>query len=193
MCIFSLKLILVKEMIYTHKELKEKYGSDYQIQKAVKEGTIYKIEVGIYSNKKNNHYLDIFVHKYPNAIISGDSAYYYHNLTDVVPKKIFMTTDRTSSRFNDEHIVQSYSTSNYFKLGKTSIEYEGIKINIYDKERMLVELVKNKNSTPYDYYKEIINNYRKIKDSLDIYKLQEYIDIYPNGEKIISIIQDEVF
>ena len=45
MCIFSLKLILVKEMIYTHKELKEKYGSDYQIQKAVKEGTIYKIEV----------------------------------------------------------------------------------------------------------------------------------------------------
>lgn len=180
-------------MVYTHKELKEKYGSDYQIQKAVKDSNLYKIESGIYSDKQNNHYLDIFVKKYPNAIISGDSAYYYHNLTDVIPKKIFMTTDRTSGRFNDENIIQSYSTSDYFNLGKTNIEFEGVNINIYDKERMLIELVKNKNITPYDYYKEIINNYRNIKSELDVYKLQEYAIVYFNGEKLMSIIQDEVF
>jgi predicted transcriptional regulator of viral defense system len=180
-------------MVYTHKELKEKYGSDYQIQKAVKNGNLYKIESGVYSDKKSNHYLEIFTKKYPNAIISGDSAYYYHNLTDVIPKKIFMTTDRTSGRFNDKYIIQSYSTSDYFNLGKTSIEFEGIKINIYDKERMLIELIKNKNNTPYDYYKEIINNYRNIKDKLNIYKLQEYATVYSNGEKLMSIIQDEVF
>ena len=180
-------------MVYCYKELKEKFGTNYKIKKAVNDGIIYKIESGIYSNKKNNHYLEIFTKKYPNAIISGDSAYYYHNLTDVIPKKIFMTTDRTSGRFNDEHIVQSYSIDNYFNLGKTSIEYEGVKINIYNKERMLIELIKNKNVTPYDYYKEIIENYRKIKNNLDIYKLQEYADIYPNGEKIMSLIQDEVF
>ena len=180
-------------MVYTHKELKEKFGSNYQIQKAVKEGNLYKIESGIYSDKQNNHYLDIFVKKYPNAIISGDSAYYYHNLTDVIPKKIFMTTDRTSGRFNDENIIQSYSTSDYFNLGKTNIEFEGVNINIYDKERMLIELVKNKNITPYDYYKEIINNYRNIKNEIDVYKLQEYAIVYSNGEKLMSIIQDEVF
>lgn len=180
-------------MVYTHKELKKKYGSDYQINKAVKEGKLYKIESGIYSDKQNNHYLDIFVKKYPNAIISGDSAYYYHNLTDVIPKKIFMTTDRTSGRFNDDHIIQSYATTNYFNLGKTNIEFEGVNINIYDRERMLIELIKNRNNTPYDYYKEIINNYRKIKNELDVYKLQEYASVYSNGEKIITIIQDEVF
>lgn len=180
-------------MIYTYKDLIDKYGSNYQIQKAIKEKKLYKIESGIYSSKENNHYLDIFTHKYPKAIISGDSAYYYHNLTDVIPKKIFMTTDRTSGRFKDKHIIQSFSIDNYFNLGKTSIEFEGININIYDKERMLVELMKNKNSTPYDYYKEIIDNYRKIKEKLDIYKLQEYVNIYPNGEKLMSMIQDEVF
>ncbi len=180
-------------MIYTYKELKEIYESDYQIQKAVKENNLYKIESGIYSDKQNNHYLDIFVKKYPNAIISGDSAYYYHNLTDVIPRKIFMTTDRTSGRFNDEHIIQSYSTPNYFNLGKTNIEFESVNINIYDKERMLIELVKNKNNIPYDYYKEIIDNYRKIKNELDVYKLQEYASVYFNGEKLMSIIQDEVF
>ena len=181
------------KMVYTHKELKEKYGSDYQIQKAVKDGILCKIESGIYSDKKNSHYLDIFNKKYPNAIISGDSAYYYHNLTDIIPSKIFMTTDRTSGRFNDKHIIQSYSTSNYFNLGKTNIEYEGVNICIYDKERMLVELIKNKNNTSYDYYKGIIDNYRKIKNQLDIYKIQEYANVYSNGEKIMTMIQDEVF
>lgn len=180
-------------MVYNYKELKEKYNSDYKIKNAVNEGIVYKVESGIYSDKKNNHYLEIFAKKYPNAIVSGDSAYYYHNLTDVIPNKIFMTTDRTSGRFNDEHIIQSYSIDTYFNLGKTTIEYEGVKINIYDKERMLIELVKNKNATPYDYYKEIIENYRKIKNDLDIYKLQEYANIYPNGEKMMSLIQDEVF
>ena len=180
-------------MVYTHKELLEKYGSNYQIKKAINDELLYKIESGIYSDKKNNHYLEVFSKKYPNGIISGDSAYYYHNLTDVIPKKIFMTTERTSGRFKDENIIQYYAIDNYFNLGKTNIEYEGIKINIYDKERMLIELIKNKNSTPYDYYKEIIESYRNIKGQLDIYKLQEYLDVYPNGEKIMTIIHDEVF
>ena len=61
-------------MVYTYKDLIDKYGSNYQIQKAVKEKKLYKIESGIYSDKENNHYLDIFTHKYPNAIISGDSV-----------------------------------------------------------------------------------------------------------------------
>ena len=58
---------------------------------------------------------------------------------------------------------------------------------------MLIELIKNKNNISYDYYKEIIGNYRKIKNELDIYKLQEYTSVYFNGEKIMKIIQDEVF
>ena len=61
--------------------------------------------------------------------------------------------------------------TNYFNLGKTNIEFEGVNINIYDRERMLIELIKNKNNTPYDYYKEIIDNYRKIKNELDVYQV----------------------
>ena len=180
-------------MLYNHNELKDKYKSTYQIRKALKNKEIFKIEKGIYSNVSNVHYLEVIMKKYSYAIFTSYSAYYYHNLTDVIPKKIFMTTDRTSGRFKDKHIIQSFSIDNYFNLGKTSIEFEGININIYDKERRLVELMKNKNSTPYDYYKEIIDNYRKIKEKLDIYKLQEYTNIYPNGEKLMSMIQDEVF
>ena len=180
-------------MVYSYKALKERYGSNYKIQKATKEGKLFKIENGIYSDKEKNHYLEIFVTKYPNAIISGDSAYYYHNLTDVIPQKISMTTRRTSGRFNDKHINQSFSIDSLLNLGKTTLDYEGININIYNKERMLLELMKNKNSTSYDYYKEIINNYRRIKEDIDVYTLQEYSNFYKNGSKLMKMIEDEVF
>ena len=50
----------------------------------------------------------------------------------------------------------------YFDIGDSFIYYNDIKIRIYDKERMLIELVRNKNKISYDMYKEIINNYRDI-------------------------------
>lgn len=52
-----------------------------------------------------------------------------------------------------------------YNLGKTQIEYEGIIINIYDKERLLIDWAKNKNQIGYDLYKEIISNYRNIAES----------------------------
>lgn len=50
---------------------------------------------------------------------------------------------------------------------------ENITINIYDEERMLVELIRRKNTIPFDYYKEIISNYRKKIDKIDIYNLNK--------------------
>lgn len=186
-------MLLVIKMIYSYKDLKQVYNSNYQIQKAVENEKIYKIEEGIYADRLNNHYLAIFTKKYPNTVISGDSAYYYHNLTDVIPDKLSITTRRTAGRIKDNYIKQSYSIERYYELGKTTIEYEGAEINVYDKERMLIELIKNKNNMPYDYYKEIIKNYRKIIYDLNVYKIQKYLEVYPNGESLFAMIQDEVF
>ena len=55
------------------------------------------------------------------------------------------------------------------------------------------ELIRNRFMFSFDYYKEIINNYRKIKDELDIFKIEDYANAFPNSEKIMAIIQDEVF
>lgn len=74
-------------MIFLYKELIKKYKSDYEIKKLIKEGKIFKIEKGVYSDKKDVNYLQIISKKYPNAIFTMDSAFYYHNLTDVIPEK----------------------------------------------------------------------------------------------------------
>lgn len=39
-------------MIYNYKEVKEKYKNNYKIEKAIKNGEIYKIEKNVYSDTK---------------------------------------------------------------------------------------------------------------------------------------------
>lgn len=81
--------------------------------------------------------------------------------------------------------------NHFFETGKTEINYNNV--NIYNKERMLIELVRNKNSIAFDYYKEIISNYREIADEIDMSLLAGYLKKFTNGKNIFEIIHREVF
>lgn len=180
-------------MIYNYKEIKEKYKTNYKINKAIKDEELYKIEKNIYSDTKNINYLELISKKYPNAIFTMDSAFYFHNLTDVIPSKIDLAIERNSSRIKDEKINQVLTIKKLFEIGKMQMIVEGATINVYDKERMLIELIRNKNQIAFDYYKEIISNYRKIINDIDISKIEEYIEIFSHEEHIYETLQREVF
>ena len=57
------------------------YGSDYLIDKKIEKGELYKITKGIYSEKKYIPDLAVLSYKYPNAVITMKSAFYFYNLT----------------------------------------------------------------------------------------------------------------
>ena len=156
-------------------------------------GNYYKIENGLYSDIEFVNPLEIICKKYPSAIFASDSAYYYYDLTDVIPDYYYLATKRSDSRINDNNIKQLFIPNELFEFGRTEIEIENIKINIYDEERMLVELIRKKNTIPFDYYKEIITNYRKRTDKLDIYKIQKYISYYKNEISLYDTLMREVF
>lgn len=158
-------------MILLYKTLIEQYKSDYEIKKLIKEGKLFKVEKGIYSDNNNVNYLEILTKKYPNAVFTMESAFYYHNLTDVIPDKEHLALRRDSTKINDDRIKVIYYQDNLFEIGKSTLKVDNIDIQIYDKERMLIELIRNRKSLGFDYYKEIINNYREIRDTLNTKKL----------------------
>lgn len=181
-------------MLYNSVELKKIYGgSSYKINKALYNKEIYKIDKGIYSDVSNVHYLDVIMKKYPDTIIAGHSAYYYHNLTDIIPKNLFLATDRNHFMIHYDNIKQIRMKNDLYELGMEKIEYEGVFIKIYNKERLLIDLVRNKKKMGYDLYKEIILNYRDIVSSLDMQKIEEYLNYFRNGDRLFEMIQDEVF
>ena len=79
------------------------------------------------------------------------------------------------------------------KQGKVEVEVDGEKVNMYDKERLLVELIRKRKQIPFDYYKEIIANYRRISEDLDMYKIEEYLSLYKNDVNLADALMREVF
>ncbi|HBC85110.1 MAG TPA: hypothetical protein DCZ30_06955 [Clostridiales bacterium] len=180
-------------MVYTYKEIFNKYKDDYKIRKALENKEIYKIEKGIYSDSKYANPLIVYSIKYPNAVITMDNAFYFYNLTDVIPNKIYLDTPRNSHPIKNNKIVQLFSDEDLLNIGKNVVNVENQEIYMFDKERMLIELIRKRNKIPFDYYKEIISNYRDIADELDMYKIENYLSYFKNDVNLFDTMQREVF
>ena len=180
-------------MLYTYSECLEKFGSKYYISKLVSEGKLFKQEKGFYSDERYIPSLQIISLKYPRAVFTMNSAFYYHNLTDVIPEKYYLMTRRGATHIVDPRVVQIFENSDYLMMGAELTEYNGIRLLMYNRERMLVELLRNKNKLPFDYYKEILGNYRSIINDLNIPEIQDYAYALPKSNMIMEALQMEVF
>ncbi len=180
-------------MIYTYSECKEKYKTDYEIRKMLASGSLKKISRGVYSDSDHEPSLEVIGKTYPYAVFTLNSAFYYHGLTDTIPEYYYLMTDKNATKIKDKRVRQFFDNNKSLNLGQITKEYNGTKICVYNRERMLVELIRNKNKLPFDYYKEIVSNYRKLVNELDIQSVQEYATILPKKRLVLETLQLEVF
>jgi hypothetical protein len=179
-------------MVLTYKECIGRFGTDYQIKKELDSGNLFQKGKGLYSDKELCPELELIVAKYPRAVFTGESAYYYYGLTDDIPDIYSLATRRSDTRIHEKKIRQYFVKDNLFNVGKSTLLYQNIVIPIFSRERLLVDLIRFKSQLPFDYYKEIIGSYRGIVDELDFFAMEDYADMLKNKKKIMETIQLEV-
>lgn len=181
-----------EDMLMSYHDCEGKYKSYYQIKKALDAGQLYKIAPGIYADRPNVTELEIISFQYAQAVFTMDSAFFYHGMTDVIPEKYHLATAKDAYKIGGTRIRQYFHRGDIFPIGIMSMQYRSTTIRIYDRERMLIELFRNKKSLPFDYYKEIIESYRRTIKTLDLEKLQEYMFAFPKQNHIWKAIELEV-
>ena len=89
--------------------------------------------------------LEIIMKKYPNAILTLNSAFYYYGLTDTIPDHYYIATPKSNRKIEDVRVKQIYENSNAFEMGKTTIEYddEGASLLINSNQQMLSEKLRS--------------------------------------------------
>lgn len=179
-------------MILTYKECIDRFGSDYMLKKEINEGRLFQKDKGFYSDQELCSELELIVSKYPRAIFTGESAYYYYGFTDVIPDYYCLATKRGDTRIQKKNIKQIFVNDILFDFGKSEMNYQNTKIAIYSRERLLVDLIRFKSKMSFDYYKEIVSNYRRIIDELDFFSIEDYAAMLKNEKKIMDTIQLEV-
>ncbi len=156
-------------------------------------GELYQLEKGVYSDEPSASTLAIIASKYPKAIITMDTAFYYHGLTDDIPDEYCIATSESSRTLRDKRIRQYYVNDDILNDGVIMMKRNDAEFRIYDKERMLIELLRFKNKLPFDYYKEILGNYRRHIHELDIERIEEYASKFPKHKMIGKMLDTEVF
>ena len=122
-----------------------------------------------------------------------ESAFLYHRLTDVVPNTYSLATPARTTAISDRRVKQYFVPEGTLDIGKMEMDVSGAKIVVYDLERMLIELMRYRRKLPYDYYKEVLGNYRSNLDRLYPAKLDDYLVAFPKRDAISRFLDLEVF
>jgi hypothetical protein len=136
-----------------------------------------KVLRGLYSSGGNYSLLSVYGLRYKQAIFTLKTALSLYGLTDYFVEPPFsMAFPRGSRICHDDKVEQHFVSSSFFSLGETTINYEGRDFRIYDRERLLIEIMHAKNKLGIEIYKAAIHAYREIvrTKKFSVPKFEEY-------------------
>ena len=131
-------------------------------------------------------------HRYPRGVITLLSAFYHYGLTDVIPEVCDLATSRNAAKIHDPRVRQFFVPDDILSLGAVTDQEHDYPIRIYSRERLLIELLRYKNKLPFDLYKEVLLNFRKIISQLNMQDIQDYVIQMPKQKMIMEALQMEV-
>ena len=161
--------------------------------KAVADGRLKKVEPGVYSDGGRISELETIQFKYPKGIIVFDSAFFYHNLTDMIPDAYHLAVPSNATAIKDPRVRQYFFPAAIHQIGVVEIEYCGDKVRTYDLERLLIDTARMKSKLPSDLYKEVILSFRARIGMLSEEKIGAYLPLFPKRNMIERILYEEVF
>lgn len=170
-------------------------ASKYDVLQFVKKYSMDRVAHGLYASH-NVWVDDMFVLQKtcPRVIFSHDTAYWLHGLSDREPFKICVTVPRgyNNKALRDEKYFVHTCNKEYYDIGITNIQtFTGCNVMVYDKERCLCDLIREKNKVDIQVFQNVIQAYFKSQDKqltrlLDYAKrmkledkVRMYIEVFP--------------
>ena len=180
-------LLREKEGMLLTKDIIEAGISKQLLSKYVKKGYIERVAQGVYLSKDAfEDEMYVLQARSKKAIFSHETALYLHDLTDRDPLQYTVTlpSGYNASNFKNDGIYVYFIKNDLLNLG---VEYGktpfGRNIRVYNKERTICDIVRNRNGIDSAIFNEGIRRYLSEKEK-DIPKLLQYAEKF-RVEKII--------
>ena len=173
---------------FTTKILNDNGFSKYDISKLLKEGSLERVMRGkyIYSNALNDEFALLQMNN-TKFIYSNETAIYLHNMTGRYPDPFTVTTTHGYHLRNKDLSIY-YVKEEIFLLGMVELESpSGAKIKVYDKERTICDIIKNKKKIELQVYIEGIQNYFN-SGKPNLKKLSAYAKELGIKEKVWDVV-----
>lgn len=169
--------LLDKNGYITTEQLKNMNINRFYLSELVKENKINRVCRGYYTKTDgfaDNFYLKLS--KCKKAIFSDATALYFYDLSDRNPiiYDIAVPYGYGNSYKNDKNVILHYIKPENLELGLTYVESPfRMKIRVYDKERTICDIIKNRKKMEPEIFVKALQRYSKSKDK-NLNKLMRY-------------------
>ena len=151
--------------------------------KRYKQKKLSSLTRGIYSTPEEDLF-DVYLYKYKTGVITLETALSFYDLIDEWIETPYCFSFQTGYRkIHDSNIRQFRDKKEIANLGVITLKRHNTTINIYSKERLLIELWRKEKYISRDIYKQAIYNYRNLANSgeLNIPLIKQYLSIIPKS------------
>lgn len=173
-------------------EVEKRDISRTYLARFVKENHLEKVAKGIYISEETwEDELYILQKLYSDIIISGETALYLHGLLDREYNEITISVKPSfsGSRLREKGVIIRREKDPLFGLGATEIETNlGNKVAVYDKERCICDLVKNRKKIEVQNYQTAIKTYMRDSNK-DLSKLITYAEVLNVRDEVMKYIE----
>ena len=128
----------------------------------------------------------------PKAIICVESALFHYGYSDFAPRKWSIAVPRSMSRTKldiDALALQTYYVqSEIYELGKTTADFNGVMIPVYDRERTICDCFKYRSRLDNEIFNKALNAY--VNDSKkDLRNLSGYAKKLRVHKKVTELME----
>ena len=187
-----LKIVKQNNGCVTTKEIVNKGIDKKFLTNMVKKGTLVRISKGYYGlpNYTPDEFYKI-VSKSKNARFSMATALYLHNLSDRNPLvyNITLPNDYSGILQKDKNVIINFVNRDILDLGVIEVKSPfGMKIKVYDIERTICDIIKNKNKIDGEIFSKALKDYARSK-SKNLSKLTKYAKIMKIEKKVSAYME----
>lgn len=172
----------------TYKELLNTGYTKYQIKKLCDQEILEKLDRGVYGliNELKDEFL-IYQMNNQFMIYSNETALYLHNLCDRYPSKMSVTT-KSGYHLRNKNLKVYYVKEELLFLGVETIKTpQGNDVLVYDEERTICDIIKNKNRIDQQVNIQGLQNYF-LHGHPNMRKLSKYAKALNIQRKVMDII-----
>ena len=128
----------------------------------------------------------------PKAIICVESALFHYGYSDFAPRKWSIAVPRSMSRTKldiDALMLQTYYVqSEIYELGKTTADFNGVMLPVYDRERTICDCFKYRSRLDNEIFNKALNAY--VNDSeKDLRNLSGYAKKLRVHKKVTELME----
>ena len=173
--------------------------TNYDVANLCKGGYLERVRHGYYqlAEQKDIKEEQLLASLLPESIVCVESALFYYGYSDFAPRQWSIAVPRTFSRTRLQ--IDALATKVYFvqptlfEIGKTSGEFNGVQLAVYDRERTICDCFKYRTKLDNEMFNKALNAYaadtKKNLSNLSRYakeirvykKLMDVMEVLLNG------------